>query len=99
MNQDEQNHLFIKIFNTITEEKDTSSEFYVRDLTVKLYDLFLIELGLTWNKFDESDSKTYPTVYGTYLIKRKDGKVHWETWNGTGWAYNQNSIVEWKIIK
>ncbi len=30
--------------------------------------------------------------YGKYLVVRKDGKTHLETFNGTGWAYNNNSI-------
>ncbi len=29
---------------------------------------------------------------GRYLIVRKDGKTHLETFNGTGFAYNDNSI-------
>ena len=29
---------------------------------------------------------------GTYLVVRKDGKVHKEVYNGTGFAYNDNSI-------
>lgn len=31
--------------------------------------------------------------YGRYLVIRKDGKRHFEIFNGTGWAYNNNSIV------
>ena len=30
--------------------------------------------------------------YGRYLVVRKDGKKHLETFNGTGWAYNNNAI-------
>lgn len=30
--------------------------------------------------------------YGKYLVVRKDGKTHLETFNGTGWAYNNNEI-------
>jgi len=29
-----------------------------------------------------------------YLVIRKDGKSHLETFNGTGWAYN-NSVIEY----
>lgn len=29
---------------------------------------------------------------GRYLVVRKDGKVHFENFNGSGWAYNNNSI-------
>ena len=31
--------------------------------------------------------------YGRYLVMRKDGEMHLETFNGTGWAYNNNSIT------
>lgn len=37
--------------------------------------------------------------YGTYLVVRKDGKTHLETFNGTGWAYNNNSIVAYYLPK
>ena len=40
-----------------------------------------------------------PTEYGKYFVHRKDGKVHWETWNGSGWAYNGNVITHWKEIQ
>jgi hypothetical protein len=30
--------------------------------------------------------------YGRYLVVRKDGKKHLETFNGTGWAYNHSAI-------
>ena len=37
--------------------------------------------------------------YGKYLVVRKDGKTHLETFNGTGWAYNNNSIVAYYLPK
>jgi len=49
---------------------------------------------LEWNKFPESK----PNEYGKYLISRKDGKIHWETWNTSGWAYNHNEIKYWLTI-
>ena len=39
-----------------------------------------------------------PAKYGKYLVCRKDGKIHWETWNGSGWAYNGNTIKYWAVI-
>jgi hypothetical protein len=39
-----------------------------------------------------------PKNYGKYFVMRKDGKVHWETWNGTGFAYNNNEITHFMII-
>jgi hypothetical protein len=53
-----------------------------------------------WIKFDRQERKTYPPCYDRYLICRKDGKVHWEIWNNSGWAYNGNVIVYYaKIVQ
>lgn len=35
--------------------------------------------------------------YGKYLVVRKDGKIHFEVYNGTGWAYNNNSITHFYL--
>lgn len=51
-----------------------------------------------WVAFDWNKIETRPTKYGKYLICRKDGKIHWETWNGSGWAYNHNEIRFWAVI-
>lgn len=51
-----------------------------------------------WVAFDWMKIETRPTKYGKYLICRKDGKIHWETWNGSGWAYNHNEIRFWAVI-
>lgn len=45
-----------------------------------------------WIEFDWNKIETRPTECKKYLICRKDGKIHWETWNGSGWAYNHNEI-------
>ncbi|HMT01790.1 MAG TPA: hypothetical protein PKD00_00530 [Burkholderiales bacterium] len=37
--------------------------------------------------------------YGKYLVVRKDGKVHFETYNGTGWAYNHKVITHFYLPK
>lgn len=36
---------------------------------------------------------------GRYLVVRKDGKTHLEQFNGTGWVYNNNSIVAYYLPK
>jgi acyl carrier protein len=36
---------------------------------------------------------------GRYLVVRKDGKKHLETFNGSGWAYNNDSIVAYYTPK
>ena len=37
--------------------------------------------------------------YGKYLAVRKDGKIHFEVFNGIGWAYNENSITHFYLPK
>lgn len=51
-----------------------------------------------WVAFDWNKIETRPTEYGKYLVFRKDGKIHWETWNGSGFAYNHNEIRFWAVI-
>lgn len=54
---------------------------------------------ISWVAFDFYKLETRPPKYGKYLITRKDGKIHWETWNGSGWAYNHNEIRYWAEIQ
>lgn len=52
-----------------------------------------------WVAYDWNKPETRPKEYGKYFVHRKDGKVHWETWNGSGWAYNGNVITDWQEVK
>ena len=48
-----------------------------------------------WNNYPE----TKPVNYGRYLVWRKGcEKLQFETWNNTGWAYNNNDITHWALI-
>lgn len=51
-----------------------------------------------WIKYDFNNPETRPKEYGKYFVCRKDEKLHWETWNGSGWAYNEKVITHWKQI-
>ena len=62
-------------------------------------ELLILYSVINWVAFDWMKIETRPTKYGKYLITRKDGKIHWETWNGSGWAYNHNEIRFWAEIK
>jgi hypothetical protein len=53
---------------------------------------------LRWIEFDFLDPEARPTKPDKYLVIRKDGKIHWETWNGNSWAYNSDSIRQWAVI-
>lgn len=37
--------------------------------------------------------------YGKYLVVRKDNKIHFEIFNGTGWAYNETVITHFYLPK
>lgn len=52
----------------------------------------------SWVKYSWENSKSHPPAYGSYFVHRKDGKIHWETWNGAGWAYNEKVITYWAKI-
>jgi len=51
--------------------------------------------SLNWKKYPEEK----PTEYGEYWVYRNGcGKLHKETWNNTGWAYNNNDITHFTTI-
>lgn len=52
----------------------------------------------SWIKYNWENPLSHPPAYGSYFVHRKDGKVHWETWNGAGWAYNEKVITHWAKI-
>jgi len=52
----------------------------------------------SWIKYSWDNPISHPSKYGKYFVQRKDGKVHWETWNGAVWAYNESSIDYWAKI-
>ena len=83
-----------KIFDIVT---DLIREDITKDEAIDKL-LFLYSV-INWVAFDWMKIETRPTKYGKYLITRKDGKIHWETWNGSGWAYNHNEIRYWAEIK
>mgnify|MGYP003120900145 CR=1 FL=1 len=74
--------------------------YYITEKSVNaIKEQFRIGVVINWVAFDWMKIETRPPKYGKYLITRKDGKIHWETWNGSGWAYNHNEIRYWAEIK
>ena len=51
-----------------------------------------------WIKYAFENPFSHPLEYGSYIVHRKDGKVHLEIWNGAGWAYNEKVITHWAKI-
>ena len=58
-----------------------------------------LSIANNWVAYDFMNLDSRPPKYGKYFVRRKDGKVHWETWNGSGWAYNGNVITYWMEVK
>ena len=60
---------------------------------------------IAWNKYPQTKPAiTQDLVSGKrrdrrFLVWRKGcEKLHFETWNETGWAYNNNDITHWALI-
>jgi len=52
----------------------------------------------SWTLYRWDNPFSHPPAYGSYFVQRKDGKIHWEIWNGAGWAYNEKVITHWAKI-
>ena len=87
-------------FNELTRYNWNWKSFYIgwiegrvdilKDKTIKT---------IEWKEYSWDNEESHPKKPGIkYLIHRKDGKVHWETWNGTNWAYNGAVITHYAII-
>lgn len=70
-----------KYIDKVCELSDLEQEFNVNKIA-----------WYRWIKFDFNILASRPTTCGKYFVCRKDGKIHMETWNGSGWAYNHNEI-------
>lgn len=46
----------------------------------------------TPHKYLNTPEQRHYIEVGRYIVVRKDGNVHFEKFNGSGWAYNNNSI-------
>ena len=63
-------------------------------------DSLIIKVTLDWTKYDFSNKASHPPKYGRYLIYRaKCDKMHFEIWNGNGWASSNNDCTHWTHIK
>jgi hypothetical protein len=58
-----------------------------------IMDVLKLGISATWVHYNFFGSSQRPPKPDKYLVKRKDGKVHWEQWNGSGWAYNESTIA------
>lgn len=90
----------MNILKEIQECKQTASQHKIFELAAKLKEIELYISNIhevLWSKpatlkpvkYDRNNKNIQ---YGRYLVIRKDGKQHLETFNGTGFSYNDNSI-------
>lgn len=57
------------------------------------------EINNPWIEYSKEDLGTHPKVYGKYEVYRaKCKKQHYQTWNGTGWASDNNDITHYRKI-
>jgi hypothetical protein len=93
----------VKLFNITKDDPshDNKDLFDTRWLEITYQGSIDVDdlLSRGWVKYDWNQKETRPKKYGKYFVMRKDGKIHWETWNGNGFAYNNNSIIYWREIK
>ena len=51
---------------------------------------------MEWTKYNFYDIDSRPPKPGKYLIYRKKcDKMHFERWNGSGWANSNNDCTDW----
>lgn len=87
--------------NEITKEIIFKNTAFCNDPTVKEEINNLINAGkpdARWVEYVFGNVDQMPKKYGKYYVHRKDGKMHDETWNGTGWAYNGNVITHFMCV-
>ena len=52
-----------------------------------------------WNEYSWGNIESRPPKAGRYLIYRKKcNKIHFEQWNGSGWASSNRDCTHWAEI-
>lgn len=51
---------------------------------------------MVWTEYTWEDKNSHPPTAGRYLIYRsRCDKMHFEQWNGSGWASTRNEPIKW----
>lgn len=79
----------------IKNKLDKYMETATPEQVVKEFEDLGVKFLITQFNIQEYTNQKLP--YGKYLVVRKDGKIHFEVYNGTGWAYNDNSITHFYL--
>ena len=88
-------HLY-RCLDTIKADRNLSEETYI----IMFVEYARLVVEETKSSEWQSVKNGLPTAYGRYEVYRdKCQKQYYETWNGTSWAYNNNDITHWRIIK
>jgi hypothetical protein len=88
-------HLY-RCLDVIKADKSLSEE----TLIIMFVEYGKLVIGETKPSDWVSVQERLPTQYGKYEVySEKYDKQKYETWNGTGWAYNHKEITHWRFIK
>ena len=72
-------------------------------LTIKNRELkkqLSIHSVINWVAYDWNNPSTRPPKAGRYLIYRsKCNKLHFEQWNGSGWASSNNDCTHYTLVE
>ena len=79
----------------IKNKLDKYMETATPEQVVKEFEDLGVKFLITQFNIQEYTNQKLPC--GKYLVVRKDGKIHFEVYNGTGWAYNDNSITHFYL--
>lgn len=80
---------------TIKKKLDNYMETATPEQVVKEFEDLGVEFLITQFNIQEYTGQSLP--YGKYLVVRKDGKIHFEVYNGSGWAYNGINITHFYL--
>ena len=82
-----------------TKKKKKKMDNYMENTTPEQIVNELENLGVKFliTQFNIQEYTGQKIPYGKYIVVRKDGKIHFEIYNGTGWAYNNNSITHFYL--
>lgn len=100
MTNEQEIYYAIKEAISVMTHYDTGEDFALvsslnrlHELEQKLQQHSVMQGPLLWNPYPS----VRPTEYGDYFVYRAR-KIHKETWNNTGWAYNNNTVTHWLEI-
>lgn len=98
MNKEEFRQLFLSYYKEGIDPDGEHVEYKFTGSELYAFCQHIADNTPEWIPYDFNKPETRPTEYGKYFVIRMDGKIHLETWNGSGWAYNEKVITHWHKV-